>query len=201
MSRNIPTIKRAGRSGGKDCLQSPLQRQREAARARVSQCIFSSASKPSQLILLEKSSTGGNKSCAQTGLPLLPQEAWEGWCRASHGRRGCIIAAPEAERTHSCSEYGHDCRSDSSCVLLTSPWDKRDQEQQYRQLGWAGLCLSGRTVMLQQQQTQMTRSSWCLLLWEPKPALLMPGVNSAVQRCKLMPTCLIPKDAETANQS
>lgn len=41
----------------------------------------------------------------------------------------------------------------------------------------------------------------CLLLWEPQPALLMPGVSSAVQRCKLMPAYLIPKDAETADES
>lgn len=40
MSRNIPTVKCAGRSGGRDCLQSPLQRQGEATRTRVSQWIF-----------------------------------------------------------------------------------------------------------------------------------------------------------------
>lgn len=58
--------------------------------------------------------------------------------------------------------------------------------------------LLGRTVISQQQQA---RSSWGLLPWKSKLALLVPGVNSAVQKYKLMPVCLIPKDAETADQS
>lgn len=40
-----------------------------------------------------------------------------------------------------------------------------------------------------------------LVLAPSKLALLMPGLNSAVQKYKSVPAYLIPKDAETADPS